>query len=817
MNSLNPVLPIDTLIPDILQALEQRSSAVVIAQPGAGKTTRVPPAFLKASYLDGKEIWVLQPRRLAAKLAALRVAEELGEKAGEQVGYQFRFEKIVGPKTRLRFLTDGMLLPLAQEDKTLQKVGLVILDEFHERSLELELGLAWLRRLQQTTRPDLKLLVMSATLDAEALSGYLSNAPIFSSEGRLFPIQIEYLPQPEQHDLSLKVKGAIRHLHQKGIQGTTLVFLPGLGEIKQCQRALAQEKAEVHALYGALSVEEQQAVLKPVPGNKVILSTNVAETSLTVPGVTAVVDSGLTRQSRVSGWSGLQSLVTVPASQASAAQRAGRAGRLQEGTCLRLFTKYDFDHRAAFDLPELLRADLSKSLLDLLNLGVTDFKTFPWFLSPSDNSLSSAMTLLRRLGAVDEQNHLTQTGRRMANLPLAPRIARFLLEAEKHAGSNPMVLRQACRLATYISEEKMGAEDLMEDLRRYQPSYEASKLDEKLAGLLKVDHLSANSKTDITIQNALALSLLAAFPDRVAQTRPQNKKELLMCEGGTAMGSDEVLLGHHDYFIVVEAQEVTYGGHRPKELTKTQVKARSLCPIEETWLLDLFPDDLKDTIACQWNDKSQRVEGFKRLQYGLLILDEKVLGPGDWPTEAQEMLFKEALSRGPQTYCDPEELTSFLNRARFMGERTKDFPVFNEELVEKTLRELCETCRSFKDLQEAGFVSYLRAKLTPQEQSLMDRLAPSHIALDAGRRVIIHYDPGKPPWSESRIQDFFGMKKGPTVGGGEVPVVLHLLSPRQQPLQVTSDLAGFWVNHYPQIRKEMMRRYPRHKWPEIPV
>ncbi|HTA77409.1 MAG TPA: ATP-dependent helicase HrpB [bacterium] len=808
-------LPIDLIVPEIVQALEKGNNAVVVAQPGAGKTTRVPPALLSSEFAKGKEIWVLQPRRLAAKLAAIRVAEELGEKPGQQVGYQFRFEKCVTAQTRLRFLTDGMLLPLAQADPEFKQVAAIILDEFHERSLELDLSLAWLRRLQLTTRPDLRLLVMSATLDSETLSTYLSNAPVFNSEGRVFPIHVEFMPQPEQHDLSLKVKSAIRHLSHKGIQGTTLVFLPGLGEIKQCLKALSQEKAEVHALYGALSVEEQQEVLKPTSGNKIILTTNVAETSLTVPGVTAVVDSGLTRQSRVSGWSGLQSLVTVPASQASAAQRAGRAGRLQEGTCLRLFTKFDFDHRAAFDLPELLRADLSKSLLDLLNLGVTDFKNFPWFLTPSEVSFSSALTLLKRLGAVNHENRLTETGRRMANLPLAPRIARFLLETEKHAGSNPMILRQACRLATYISEEKMGAEDLLEDLRRYQPGYEASKLDEKLAGLLKVGHLSAN-KPDTQAQSALAIGLLAAFPDRVAQIRPQNKKELLLSEGGTAMGSDEVLLRHHDYFVVVEAQEVTYGGRHPKEAAKTQVKARSLCPIEETWLLDLFPDDLKDETTCQWNNKAQRVEGFKRLQYGQLILDEKILGTNDWPPEGQALLLKEALSAGPQAYCDPEELQGFLNRVRFVGERAKNFPIFNEEFVEKTLAELCQTCRSFNDLKEANLVAALRAQLAPQEQALMDRLAPAQIALAAGRRVTIHYDQGKPPWAESRIQDFFGMKKGPTVGGGEVPIVLHLLSPRQQPLQVTGDLAGFWVNHYPQIRKEMMRRYPRHKWPENP-
>ncbi len=814
----NAALPIDPLIPDIMAALEKHNAAVVTAEPGAGKTTRIPPFLLSAAFAKNKEIWVLQPRRLAAKYAALRVAEELGEEPGRSVGYQFRFEKKLGPQTRLRFMTDGMLLPLSQSDPTLTNVAAVILDEFHERSLALELGLAWLRRLQLSSRPDLRLLVMSATLDAVPLSSYLSNCPVFKSSGRVFPVAVEYHPFPQQPDLSLKVKSALRQVEAKGLQGTTLVFLPGLAEIKRCQSALEKESMEVHALYGDLSIQEQQAVLNPSGGNKVILSTNLAETSLTVPGVTTVIDSGLTRQSRVSAWSGLQSLVTVPASQSSATQRTGRAGRLKEGFCLRLFTKYDFDHRAAFDLPELLRSDLSKSLLDLLFLAVKDMDTFPWFLRPSPLALEAAHHLLVRLGAQTPEGDLTETGRRMAPFPLPPRLSKFLLKVEELASGNSSALRQACRLAALISEERPGSEDILEELGKFNPGFEAKKLEEQLAGHLYLG--STVAKTKLEGSQLLAQGLLAAFPDRVARVRPADSsqtrnrsgkvRELLLSSGGMAFAQDGALTREHEFFVVVEAQEAAQG-------SVGQVKARSLCPIEVDWLLDFFPDDLVDEQTCEWNGKAKRLEGFKRFKYGQLVLDEKPLSPRDFGLEAQDILFKEALAAGPSAYCDPEELAAFLNRIKFVGGRAKGFHEFSQKLMEETLQKLCLGCRGFEDLKTSGYVAALKANLPSKDQVLLEKLAPSSVSLSLNRRMIVHYEEGKAPWGESRIQDFFGLKHGPTVAGGEVPVVLHLLSPARRPVQVTSDLAGFWKNHYPQIRKELSRKYPRHKWPENPL
>ncbi len=345
---------------------------------------------------------------------------------------------------------------------------------------------------------------------------------------------------------------------------------------------------------------------------------------------------------------------------------------------------------------------------------------------------------------------------------------------------------------------------------------------------MKADGGESAKKAGQSNQTLLAKALLAAFPDHVAKkraaetsgTRNSNRpqKELLLSGGGSAVAEDSPFTRAHEYFVVVEAQEITQGAvGRPGEGARAQVKARSLCPIEIDWLLDLFPGDLAEEQTYEWNEKAKRVEGFKRLKYFELVLDEKPLAPKDFGPGARDLLLKKALSAGPAAYCEPEELENFLNRARFVAQRANGFPEFSKDLVQETLKDLCEGCRSLEDLKSAGLVAALRGRLAPKDQILLEKLAPNQVSLPSGRSLAIHYEEGKPPWGESRIQDFFGMKEGPTVAGGEIPVVLHLLSPARRPVQVTSDLAGFWKKHYPQIRKEFLRRYPKHKWPENPV
>jgi ATP-dependent helicase HrpB len=429
------------------------------------------------------------------------------------------------------------------------------------------------------------------------------------------------------------------------------------------------------------------------------------------------------------------------------------------------------------------------------------------------------MSLLKELNALHPSGELTAQGRRIVRMPLPPRLSKFLLTVEELSKADPSTLRLACRLAAWLQGEDLKSEDLLEELRKPPQNFESKRLEEQLAGWMKAG--PENSGTlDPRRQTFLAQGLLTAFPDRVAKLRDSvgakardlrgNQKELVLSQGGSVTAPYSSLTSSHAYFVVLEAQEITQG-------TRTQAKARTLCPIEEDWLLDFFPGNMHEEKSFEWNPVAQKVEGFGRLLYGQLVLEEKALAPGDFGPEAQDLLYREALAAGPSAYCNPEELEAFLSRLRFTGERAGDKNIFGDEKVREALKSLCEGRRSFEDLRSAGFFPAIRARLSPQHMALVEKLAPASVLLPSGRRMVVHYEEGKPPWGESRIQDFFGMKEGPRVSNGEVGVVLHLLSPAKRAMQVTSDLAGFWERHYPALRKELSRRYPRHKWPENPL
>ena len=819
-------LPIDPLVPEIVQALERGRNAVLVAEPGAGKTTRLPPALLQAEFARGREIWVLQPRRVAAKLAAQRVAGELGGRPGGLVGYQFRFEQALGPETRLRFLTDGMLLPLARQDPALGRVAAVVLDEFHERSLAMDMGLGWLKRLQQGPRADLRLLVMSATLDADALGAYLAPCPVFRGRGRAFPVEVEYAPFPELPGPAERTRaGVALALRSAPAGASVLAFLPGQREIHRALGLLRPSTGgfELHGLYGDLSPDEQQRVLAPVGGPRIILSTSLAETSVTVPGVSVVLDSGLARRERSSSWSGFPGLVTLPASQASAEQRAGRAGRLGPGRCLRLYSRYDFEHRAAFDPPEVQRADLARALLDLLSLQAGDPASFPWLSPPPQASLAAGLDLLGRLGALEPGPALSPLGREMAALPLHPRLGRFLVQARSQFKGRPAGLAWACRLAALVAEERAEEPDLLEALARARPEGRAAALEAQLRRRLGLqDSPAAGALAGLAAD--LSKALLAGFPDRVARRRPLDKaasrarenqgQELLMADGGTVSAPASLaLFAHHETFAVVEAR--LGADARAREGARVQ----SALAVEEDWLLDLFPEGLKEAEDLAWNREAGRVEGFRRLQYGQLVLDEKPLASGSMGAAAEELLFRQALAAGPRAYCEERDLEQFLARAAFCAGQTGDpaCAALGPRAVEEALQRLCRGRSSLRELRDAGLARALEEGLPGKSRALLARLAPTHLSLPSGRRLALNYEPGKPPWAQSRLQDFFGMRESPRVGDGRVAVVLHLLAPSQRPLQVTADLAGFWERHYPELRRQLARRYPKHRWPENPA
>ena len=830
-------LPIDALLPDIVSALREREALVLEAPPGAGKTTRVPVALLKAGLAKDKELVVLQPRRLATRLAAIRVADELGERIGETVGYQVRFEDISSKRTKLRFVTEGILTRRLVGDPLLRDVGVVVLDEFHERHLAGDLALAMLRRLQKGARKDLAIVVMSATLDAAPIAKWLDDAPSLRSEGRRFEVALEHLERDDDRHLDQQVLAALKRLVQGNLDGHVLVFLPGAGEIRRametCQDFCQRQGLELHVLHGDLAPAEQDRALKPSSKRKVILSTNVAETSVTIDGIAAVIDSGVARAASHSAWTGMPTLKLQKISKASATQRAGRAGRTRAGTCLRLYTKGDFEGRPATDAPEICRMDLTESALALRAMGVTKLDDFQFFESPSGASLEAADSLLRALGAIDRDAQLTKIGKRLLQFPLHPRLARLVVEAE-----NLGVGRDGATLAALLGERDIrletrarfgpgggagahaqsGPSDLLELLERYEQGQRGGarqagldagamssvdRVTKQLGRVLDTD--TANSpRTNAERESVLLRSVLAGYPDRVAKRRRPRAPELVFAAGGSGTLDPASVVHDDDLMVAVDAEEKKGG-----------VSVRLASKVDPEWLLEVAPDLLGEVDRLEWNESARRVERVTRLTYGSVSLEE-TRQPAPASPETSALLAEHALAEGPQRFADPERLTNWQCRVETLrtGYPEANFPTVDAAFLKDALRALCEGLRSFKELEEASLLDVLQSRLTAQQAQLLAKEAPSQLTLPGGRVLKITYEPGKPPWVESRLQDFFGMVKGPMVG--RTPLVLHLLAPNHNAVQVTTDLAGFWDRHYPAVRKELMRQYPRHHWPDDP-
>jgi len=834
-------LPIDPLLPEVVASLRAVPSLVVEAPPGAGKTTRLPRALLEAGLAGRGAVLVLEPRRLAARLAARRVAEELGERPGETVGYQVRFEDVSGPRTRLLFLTEALLTRRLLAEPALPGVGAVVLDELHERHLHGDLALALLRRLQRGARPDLRLVAMSATLDAGPVARFLS-APALRSEGRAFPVEVEWLSPEEaarpEVRLEQRVASAVRRLAQGGLEGDVLVFLPGAAEIRRCREALeplaASAGVDLLPLHGDLSPEEQDRAVRPGPRPKVILSTNVAESSVTIDGVAAVVDSGLARVASHSPWSGLPRLELRKVSRASAAQRAGRAGRTRAGRCLRLYTRHDHDGRPAFEAPEVARQDLAETLLLLAALGAPDLE---WLEPPPAASAEAARALLLRLGALDAAGAPTDLGRRLVRLPLHPRLARLVVEAEAR-GAGPGGALLAALLGERDIRERWdrdpratpptGPSDLLELASLFEEAARARFAAERLRALglasgpvqaverarRQIERMvRRRTPTATSTEEALLLATLAAYPDRVARRRGPGSDEVVLTGGGSARLAPESVVREAPLLACVDAEERRAERGRPGG---AQVRIASA--VTQEMLLELFPSALRYEEDAVWNEPALRVDPRERLLYEDLALEES-RAPRLDPARAESVLAEQALARGPEAFAEEGAVARVLARTAFASRLSGGaVPALAGEDARAALRDLCAGRRSFAELREAGLPEALLGRLPPPARSLLDRLAPERITLPGGRSLRVGYPAGdEPPWIESRLQDFFGLRQGPAVGGGRVPLVLRLLAPSQRPVQVTTDLAGFWERHYPAIRRELSRRYPRHAWPEDPA
>ena len=710
-------LPIDALLPQAIETLRRTHALVIEAPPGAGKTTRVPSAVLDAGLAGGRDVIVLEPRRLAARMAARRVAEELGESVGETVGYQVRFEDVSGARTRMRFVTEGVLTRRLLADPLLESVGVVVLDEFHERHLQADLALALLRRLQLTARPDLKLVAMSATLDAAPVAAYLGDCPVLRSEGRHFDVKVEHLARHDERPLEFQVEGAVRRLVAEGLDGDVLVFLPGAASIRRALGACAAVASEadllVLPLHGELTSAQQDAAVRPAAKRKIILSTNVAETSVTIEGVAAVVDSGLARIAGHSPWSGLPVLKIARVSRASAVQRAGRAGRTREGRCLRLYTAQDFGARPAHETPEVQRLDLAESSLELRAAGVRDLRGFDWFESPSHDALEAADALLFRLGATNNAGRLTDVGRRMLSFPLHPRLARILVEAEARG-----VARTACTIVALVSERDIragrvgldfksgettrerraasahGSSDLLElldlfkeaeahgfaaeRLRRLDLEPNAVQSVRRVARQLVRQLERGKSKRETSgafgdaEERELLISILAGYPDRVARRRTNVEARgvdvaLLLSGGGAAELARESVVRRAEFLVAVDAEERDEASRaRAPSSRASKSLVRLASAIEPDWLLDLFADALVEKTEARWNAQGERVDVWLRLVYDQIVIDER-RAEKSTGEETTRVLAEAALAAGPQAFGAGEEVERLLARVEFVA------------------------------------------------------------------------------------------------------------------------------------------------------
>ncbi|WP_145594094.1 ATP-dependent helicase HrpB [Yersinia aleksiciae] len=797
-------LPVGEVLSEILCALQSSPQVLLHAPTGAGKSTWLPLQILKHGGLSGRII-MLEPRRLAAKNVAYRLAQQLGEQPGQTVGYRMRAESKSGPDTRLDVVTEGILTRMLQQDAELTGVSLVILDEFHERSLQADLALALLLDVQQGLRDDLKLLIMSATLDNQRLSALLPAAPAIVSAGRSFPVERSYQPLSSHERLEEGVAHRVKRLLNEQ-SGSLLLFLPGVGEIHRVLERLQGEVAsdtDLCPLYGALPLNEQQRAIQPAPAGrrKVVLATNIAETSLTIEGIRLVVDSGLERVARFDVKNGLTRLVTQRISQASMIQRAGRAGRLEPGICWHLFAKEQAERAAEYSEPEILNSDLCSLWLELLNWGCQDAAQLTWLDQPPSAALAAARDLLQRLGAIDASGHLTGTGRAMANLGCEPRLAAMLCFA---ADQNPDALATAALLAAILEEPpRSGQIDLHDWLSRPQPHWQrrARQLTQRIGARVgAVD-------SDITDQ-LLAL----AYPDRIAQQRGQDGRYLLANGMGAAMAQDEAL-SRAPWLVAASLLQSNSG---------PDARILLALPIDIEKLAKQLPRLVEERTVVEWDEAKGTLRAWRRWQIGRLTLRAQPLAkPSD--EALQSALLNWVREQGLQVLNWDESAEQLRTRlqcaSRWLPE--EQWPAVDDDtllaLLEQWLLPSLSGVRDLRGLRQVNIVEALTRLLNWQLRQRLDTELPTHYTVPTGSRLPIRYYNDRPPVLAVRLQEVFGEQHSPMLASGRVAVVLELLSPAHRPLQITGDLAAFWQGAYREVQKEMKGRYPKHVWPDDPA
>lgn len=825
-------LPIEAVLPEIRRTLADRPNALLTAPPGAGKTTGVPPALLDAPWLQGKKLLMLEPRRLAARAAAHRMAVTLNESVGETVGYRMRLDTKIGSKTRIEVVTEGILTRLLQHDPSLDVYAIVLFDEFHERSLQADLGLALCIETQRLFRPELRLLVMSATLDCGPVGELLGQAPIIRCDGRMYPVETRYLEQPLSGPLDVGVTQVIRHSLVQD-HGSLLVFLPGMADIRRVERKLDDAALGpnilIAPLHGDLPQASQDAAILPAPpgARKIVLATSIAETSLTIDGVRVVIDAGRLRVPRFDPRSGLTRLETIRVTQDSAEQRRGRAGRLEPGVCYRLWTEREQASLTARRPPEMLDADLASLVLELALWGAGDPSDLSWLTPPPPGSVLQAKELLNRLSALDATGRITPHGREMAELPLHPRLAHMVLRAH-----TLRMTTLACEVAALLSER-----DILRGPAGWQNADLRLRLDvihgrQDYAGGATIDRSALHrvKRTTDLWQRQLAraitserpdkndqlddagLLLALAYPDRIAMRQGGGEARYLMANGCGARFTGPDPLGGEQYLAIAELE----GGQKWARIDLA-------APLMGMDLERLYEQEIVETETVAWDEKTQSVRATKQRRLGSLVLSEQTLSNPD-PSSMSAALMQGVRQAGLAALCWTPELQQW--RARVGLLRRADgseshWPDLSDESLLQTadqwLGPYLDGITTLDRVKRMNLTVPLHALLTREQQQKLDRLAPTHLTVPSGSHIRLDYETSDVPVLAVRLQEMFGCKETPRVADGRIPVMLHLLSPAKRPVQVTQDLAGFWRNTYHDVRKELRGRYPKHHWPDDPL
>ena len=797
------LLPVAAVLESLLAALQSSAQVLLNAPTGAGKSTWLPLQLLKAGWLNGKII-MLEPRRLAARSVAHRLAQQLGENVGQTVGYRMRAETKVSAQTRLEVVTEGILTRMLQQDPELSGVSLVILDEFHERSLQADLALALLLDVQEGLRDDLRLLIMSATLDDARLTHLLPDAPVIRSEGRSFPVVRSYMPVSAHERLDQSASHAALNLLRQEL-GSLLLFLPGVGEIKRTAELLEQRvdaNTDICPLYGALPLAEQQKAIDPSPAGrrKVVLATNIAETSLTIDGIRLVIDSTLERVSQFDVRSGLTKLVTQRTSQASMTQRAGRAGRLEPGICWHLMAAEQAERTAEYSEAEILHSDLSGLWLNLLQWGCHDVSQLKWLDTPPSAAISAAQRLLFQLGAINEQGGLTPTGRAMSDAGSDPRLAAMLCAAQS-AGED--ALATAALLAAIIEEPpRNGGVDLRNALYHPQSHWQrrANQLTKRLG----------NGQGRVALDDA-AFWLAHAFPDRIANLRGQDGRYLLANGLGAAMAADDAL-ARTPWLIVANLLQ---------GVNNSEARILLALPCDIELLATRLPHLISEQTSVEWDDAKGTLRAWKRQQLGRLVIKAQPLAKPS-AEELSQALLNWVRNQGISALNWSDSAKQLRLRLQCAAQWLPEvnWPAVDDDSLldslESWLLPALDGVRDLRGLQNINLTEALLALMDWSMRQRLDTALPTHYTVPTGSRLPLQYFSDKPPVLAVRLQEVFGEQHSPKIAEGRVALVLELLSPAHRPLQITRDLAAFWQGSYREVQKEMKGRYPKHAWPDDP-